>query len=91
MFDMHLSHIEKKHKSKVIGYSFRDTRYWLTREEASLANGKKKHEYDGNKSPFLYAFGLGYTSRMSCFRCPFAKVPRQGDISLADYWLTQTG
>ena len=86
MFNMHLSHIEKKHKSKVTGYSFRDPRYWLIREEASLANGKKKYEYDGNKSPFLYAFGLGYTYRMSCFHCPFAKIPRQGDISLADYW-----
>lgn len=86
MFDMHLSYIGKKYGSRVIDYSFRDCRYWLTREKATLANGRIMYKFDGNQSPFLYAFGLGYTCRMSCFHCPFAKIPRQGDISLADFW-----
>ena len=30
--------------------------------------------------------GLGYSDRYSCFNCKFAKLPRQGDITLADYW-----
>ena len=37
-------------------------------------------------SPYLYAFGLGYSYRDCCFDCKFAKIPRQGDITLADYW-----
>jgi hypothetical protein len=28
----------------------------------------------------------GMTSRYSCYECPFARIPRQGDITLADYW-----
>lgn len=58
MFDMHLSHIEKKHKSKVIGYSFRDPRYWLTREEASLANGKKNMNTTGTNRLFFMLLDL---------------------------------
>ena len=27
-----------------------------------------------------------YTYRYSCYNCRFAKIPRQGDITLADYW-----
>ena len=26
------------------------------------------------------------TYRYSCYECPFACIPRQGDITLADYW-----
>ena len=29
---------------------------------------------------------LGMTSRYSCYNCPFAKIPRQADITLADFW-----
>ena len=27
-----------------------------------------------------------YTYRYSCYDCKFAQIPRQGDITLADYW-----
>lgn len=86
LFDIHLKYLNDKYKSKVKQYSFRDSRYWLIREKAIYADGKESYEYDGNMSPYLYAFGLGYTYRYSCFNCKFAKIPRQGDISLADFW-----
>lgn len=86
MFNIHLKYLGEKYGSKVNAYSFRELNYWLTREKAILNNGKTKCEYDGNKSPYLYAFGLGYIDRYSCFNCKFAKIPRQGDISLADFW-----
>ena len=28
----------------------------------------------------------GFTFRYSCYECPFAAIPRQGDITLGDYW-----
>ena len=37
-------------------------------------------------SPYLYSFMYAMTYRYSCYDCKFAKVPRQGDITLADYW-----
>lgn len=86
LFNMHLNYIGAKYNSKVIKYSFRELKYWLTREKAIMENGKILYKYDGNRSPYLYALGLGYSDRYSCFNCKFAKLPRQGDITLADYW-----
>ena len=37
-------------------------------------------------SPYLYSFMYALTYRYSCYNCRFAKIPRQGDITLADYW-----
>jgi len=37
-------------------------------------------------SPYLYSFMYAMTYRYSCYECPFARIPRQGDITLADYW-----
>ena len=73
MFDLHLQYLNQKHRSKVTEYSFRETNFWLTRERARFENGKIAYEYDGNQSPYLYAFGLGDIDRYSCFKCPFAK------------------
>lgn len=86
VFDEHLKFLAKKYDCPVKKYSFRDEKYWLIREKAIFDNGSVHYEMDGNNSPYLLAFGLGYMYRYSCFKCPFAKIPRQGDISLADYW-----
>ena len=86
LFDIHLKYLENSMGSKVNAYSFRDCRYWVTREKVHYINGKETVKNDGNMSPYLYAFGLGYSFRDCCFDCKFAKIPRQGDITLADYW-----
>lgn len=86
LFDKHLQYLSWREGSKVTSYSFRDGKYWTIREKVDYADGKVSCEFDGNRSPYLYAFGLGYTYRRSCFDCKFARIPRQGDITLADYW-----
>lgn len=86
LFDIHLKYLENLTGSKVDAYSFRDCRYWMIREKVHYTNGKETVVNDGNMSPYLYAFGLGYSYRECCFDCKFAKIPRQGDITLADYW-----
>lgn len=67
MFDVHLSFLKDRYKSRVKSYSFREKEYWLTREEVEFENGRMKRKYDGNMSPFLYSFGLGYISRLFMF------------------------
>ena len=86
LFDKHLQYLGNKANSMVDAYSFRDCRYWMIREKVHYVNGKETVVNDGNMSPYLYAFGLGYSYRECCFDCKFAKIPRQGDITLADYW-----
>lgn len=39
-----------------------------------------------NESSFYSAFGSGIAMRESCYNCKFAKIPRVGDFTLADYW-----
>lgn len=50
--------------------------------------GKVKHYKfpSYNLSPYLYSFMYAMTYRYSCYDCKFARIPRQGDITLADYW-----
>ena len=46
-------------------------------------NGKK---LEREESLYLYSFLKSLNFRESCYSCPFARVPRQGDVSLGDFW-----
>ncbi|MGQ9856710.1 MAG: polysaccharide pyruvyl transferase family protein [Fervidobacterium sp.] len=38
------------------------------------------------KNPFGYGYGRKLYLRKSCYECPFSTLPRQGDITLGDFW-----
>ena len=86
MFDEHRAYIEKHNRSKLIRYQFRDNNGWGGCEIADFKNGKRVRHTSYDLSPYLYSFMQGYSCRESCYHCPFAKIPRQGDITLGDYW-----
>ncbi|WP_091816725.1 Coenzyme F420 hydrogenase/dehydrogenase, beta subunit C-terminal domain [Prevotella communis] len=90
MFDQHIYYLEKKYKGRVSDYRFRDNRIGGGSEIFSLTTKKGKKRTIINPtyllSPYLYSFMYAMTCRYSCYDCKFAKVPRQGDITLADYW-----
>lgn len=93
LFNEHISYLEHKHKGKVVDYQFRDNTKWGGCETVTIAKDSTRPRTfrlpTYNLSPYLYSFMYGITSRMSCYECPFAKIPRQGDITLADYWGVQ--
>jgi hypothetical protein len=35
---------------------------------------------------YFKAFISGHLMRMNCYQCPFARIERPGDITIADYW-----
>lgn len=90
LFDQHIAYLEKKYNGKVSNYQFRDNEKWGVCEIFNLTNpnGKVKSIKHPSYvlSPFLYSFMYAMTYRFSCYDCKFAKIPRQGDITLADYW-----
>lgn len=90
MFDWHLDYLRRKEKGEITSYSFRDNKEWRvceTYEYVSQTRGKgTRRLYSYDLSPYLYAFMWAFNYRYSCYNCKFAKVPRQGDITLADYW-----
>ena len=90
MFDQHREYLENKHKAKLVSYSFRDNQGWSGCEIAvfETKEGKRKKKITPTYvlSPYLYSFLYGYTYRLSCYKCEFAKIPRQGDLTLGDFW-----
>lgn len=90
MFDQHINYLEKKYKGRVSDYRFRDNKIGGGSEIFRLTTVKGKQRTVTNPtyfiSPYLYSFMYAMTYRYSCYDCKFAKVPRQGDITLADFW-----
>lgn len=90
LFDQHVGYLERKYNGKVANYKFRNNEKGTGGESFDLIkpNGKKRRISNPsyNLSPYLYSFMYGMTSRYSCYECKFATIPRQGDITLADYW-----
>ena len=86
LFNQHISYLEKKYHDRVVNYQFRDNAKGIGCEICTFENRKPVINPSYDLSPYLYAFIHGYISRYSCYDCKFARIPRQGDISLADYW-----
>lgn len=88
IFNCHLRYLETKEKGKLTEYAFRDYENWGVAERYKYIKKGIVHsrKFPSFLSPYLYAFMKGFTYRYSCYDCKFAKIPRQGDITLADYW-----
>jgi len=90
MFDWHLDYLRRKEKGEITSYTFRDLAGWGVCESyqydsQTRGKGQRKNQ-TYYLSPYLYSFMYAFTYRYSCYNCKFAQVPRQGDITLADYW-----
>ena len=93
LFDQHISYLEKKEGGKVSGYQFRNNEKWGGCEIFNLTTPKGRVKTIKHPtyvlSPYLYSFMYAMTYRYSCYDCKFARIPRQGDITLADFWGVQ--
>lgn len=86
LFDQHVSYLEEKYHDRVINYQFRNNSSWGGCEIVDFENHKTVKNPSYELSPYLYSFMYAMTYRHSCYECRFAQVPRQGDITLADFW-----
>ena len=87
LFDEHVKYLVQKHNATLVSYQFRRLDGWGVWEICDFTHPTKSvtlPSYD--LSPYLYSFMHAMTYRESCYECKFSKVPRQGDITLADYW-----
>ena len=84
----HIKWRQNKLKRKITGLSFRNKSrinkgtYYLMKV---CCEDKTKYMYSW-QDPYFQAFLKGQDLRESCYRCPYAKIERTGDITLADYW-----
>lgn len=86
LFDKHIKYLEKSLHNKIISYSFRDNKNWGGCESVITADSQIHIKPSYIMSPYLFGFINGMTFRFSCYNCPYAHIPRQGDITLADLW-----
>lgn len=86
IFLSYIKKVESNLKTSVHNFSFRKTDGWGF---ITSVNTNAGHEYKtlfGINNLYMYAFDRGSLFRKSCYACPFAHIPRQGDLSIADYW-----
>ena len=92
MFNVFMDHFRKERDVEIVDYRFRDKRVngWSCSSSSSCKkNGTGKIfevYFDKTLNAYMNAFLSGSIDRESCYKCPFAKNERVGDITLADYW-----
>ena len=81
------------HTSNVVSVNFREKKEYGWTPTMDIFFEKDKEYYQPKWSCEYYdAFLKGIACRKSCGHCPFARLPRQGDITLGDFWgITKTG
>lgn len=83
LFRDHIEWWEKKYKSKVTDYRFRDKRYgYLHTHMVRFENQKENHSLELKRLLKMYR----YSMRESCYVCPYASKHRYGDFTIGDFW-----
>lgn len=76
---------EEQSGARVVGFSFRNRRYYMGRGiSCTLADGRvieRSHPED----LFSACYQRNLISRSSCYRCPYTCVERTSDITLGDF------
>ncbi|HAY72483.1 MAG TPA: (4Fe-4S)-binding protein [Ruminococcaceae bacterium] len=83
----YISELEKENGSTVQNVSFRDKvsgwkKYSFT---VDFANGKHFTQIV-TENPYMRAFVRSVTIRKSCYNCPFRRLERVSDLTMADFW-----
>lgn len=84
-------YLKEVHKGKQVTYvSFRDKDYfgWSTEMTVKYADGGIYRKLRG-EDPYYRAFLPCLSVRPHCQICSYSRLPRQGDMTLADFWGVQ--
>lgn len=89
--DKYIAELRRKLKIsdniKVSDIRFRDKKFgWSCEHIAVDFENGQKYKSDISKDVYVKMFFRNLGLRKSCSNCPFANYPRQGDISIGDFW-----
>ena len=92
MYKDFLDDLERERGEKVTDFRFRDKRGgWSTKnavvvgEDGRLLD-KQPHSY----YYYYYLFTRALILRDSCYKCPYARANRVGDVTIGDFWGVET-
>jgi coenzyme F420-reducing hydrogenase beta subunit len=91
VFAAYLKELENEFKDKVVGYEFRNKKYgWnFSTILISLKSGRKICRLAAQDSYFS-GFSRNVFLRNSCYSCPYARLERISDLTIADCWRVAT-
>lgn len=84
LFDNYFQQLQKRYDGLILGFIFRKLEAWDVVPSLKFSEGWQ--ELHGCNNIYQKAFLKSYLHRESCYRCPFARIPRVGDITMADFW-----
>ncbi|MGJ8454516.1 polysaccharide pyruvyl transferase family protein [Pseudothermotoga sp. U03pept] len=85
LFKKYLGEVFRAEEISEINFRSKDTGWSRFSFKVLKKNGKSvlKPHY---KDAFFYGFLKNLYLRRSCYECPFSTLPRQGDLTLGDFW-----
>lgn len=90
IFHSYLKYVERRSKTRVISFNYRDKEASSdSRCESLMVQRKDKIVKVVHKlidSPYYYGYLDNDISRQSCYDCAFRGMNRVGDITLGDFW-----
>lgn len=85
-FEMFLQNLYGEDDEKLISVDFRSKIHGWGSKLTTTTTTIKTYNHFNDESSFMTAFLKNFSIRKSCFTCPFQKTPRQGDITIGDFW-----
>lgn len=87
LFDDYIKYLEKKYKSRVVSFSFRDkTDGWIeSGPKIKFSNGKIKR-WPLYEDTYMQGYFSAVCMKNSCYTCKYKNFHSGSDITFADYW-----
>lgn len=87
LFSKYVEYLQRRFRAKLIDIDFRSKyRGWEIQCTIASFNNGRQHVLRDTNNSFYYGFAQNLTLRRSCYRCPYASIKRNGDITLGDFW-----
>lgn len=87
VFDKYIAELDAEMQDKAVSICWRDKRNgWGPNSVSIQFESGKELVTTSIENPYQKGFLSNVYLRPSCYECPYAKLPRIGDISLADFW-----
>ncbi len=86
VYKKYLQELVQNKDEKVINTNFRDKINGWSPYLTTTITTANTYSFPAEQDTFMNAFLKNLCLRDSCSQCPFAKLPRQGDITLGDFW-----
>lgn len=87
VYKKYISELPLDDDERVLNTNFRDKiNGWNSDSITTTTTTKRTLSKPAQKDTFMQAFLADVCLRKSCHECKFAKLPRQADITLGDFW-----